>query len=128
MDLAYTNFRVFVILIILIIIATAEEEGTPEVPPCRRWCRNGGTRRRRGAGTVVPEAAVSVGKVEPDANVSDAEGWVEAGIPDDAVVLDKDEDAALDESLRSDTRRLALDAGKTDRNARWTVSSTSCCS
>ena len=75
------KFSPFVILTNLIIIATAEQEGTPEVPPCRRWCWNGRTRRCRGAGTVVPEAVVRVGKVEPDAAVADAEGWVDAGIP-----------------------------------------------
>ena len=43
--------------------------------------RNGGTRRCRGAGTAVPEAAVSEGTVESDAAVAYAEGWVDAGIP-----------------------------------------------
>ena len=72
------------------------------------------------AGTVVPEAAVSVGMVEP--SVVDAEGWVDAGIREDAVVPEvvpaKDEDGALDGVSRSDTRRVVVDAGKTNRNVR----------
>ena len=102
------------------------EEGTPEVP-----LAGAGTvvpNVAVGTGMVVPEATVSIGTVEPDAAVADAEGWLDAGILDDAIVPAKDYSGALNGVSLSNTRRLAVDAGKTNRNAHWTVSSTSCCS
>ena len=129
MDLACTNFPIFVILIILIIIAPAEEEGTLEVLLAAAGSGMVVTDVAVGTGMVVPEATVRVGTVEPDATVADAEGWVDAGIPDYAVVPEvvpaKDEGGSLDGASHSDTRWLAVDAGKADRNAHWTVSSTS---
>ena len=112
----------------------ADEEGIPEVPLATDDAGTVVPDVAIGAGTVVPEAVVGVGTVAPVAVVADAEGWVDAGISDDAVVPEvvpaEDEGGALEGVSRSDARRLAEPtvAGNTDRTARWTVSSTSCCS
>ena len=114
MNLARINFRVFAILIILAnyYIAPTEEKGTPEVPLAAA-----------GAGTLVHDVAVGA---HPDATPLPMQRADDAVVPE--VVPAKDEDGALDRVSPSGTRRLAVDAGKTDRDARWTVSSTSCCS
>ena len=111
-------------------LAPAEEEGTPEVPLAAVGVGTMVPDVATGTGTVVPEVAIGVGTVEPDTAVVDVEGWVDAGIPDSAVVLAEDEGGALDGVSRSNARQLVepMVAGKTDWTARWTVSSTSCCS